>query len=656
MRTIRLVALGLGLSASAAMAQQGPAEDGAHSFDMRCAICHGGDGNGTERGPSLLRFVASNPDPQIASLIRTGRGAMPAHQVANAEMTALLAYLHTLRLPADANPAAGRIATVNLVGGGTLQGTVLNETNFDMQLAGADGRIHLLVRDGEAYREPSLLPKADWPRYDGSYSSNRNSPLRQITSANVRHLELKWLFPIPWAPRLEATPVVLDGIMYVTAANAAYALDAVSGRQLWYYRRPQTPGLLGEAAGGANRGVAVVGNRVLMLTDNAHLLALDRTRGSLLWDVPITDWPKSQYAATGAPLAVGDHVIVGVAGGEEGARGFVASYDVATGKRDWQFWSVPKPGEKLSETWVGSALEHGCGATWMSGSYDPKLDLLYWAIGNPCPDFNGADRQGDNLYTDSVVALSPETGELKWYFQYTPHDTRDWDAEEPLMLLDRPFHGQPRQLLAQANRNGFFVVLDRTNGKFLAATPFIPNATWTSGYSAEGRPLPRPKPPDTTAQGTLECPASAANWMSAAFNPGLSLFFVAASDACSRIKVIPAPFKMGERDFNGAPSYAPGGRRAVRALDLETGKVVWNYWQSPGRPSASGTLSTDGGLVFIGEDSGMFTALDAKTGAPLWHFPANQNFRASPMTYMVGGQQFIAIAGSAGYMAFALSH
>jgi alcohol dehydrogenase (cytochrome c) len=655
MRTIRLVALGLGLFASVAMAAQGPPEDGARSFNVRCAACHGGNGNGTDHGPSLLAFVATNPDPQIAALIRTGRAAMPAHQIADPEMTSLLAYLHTLRLPPDVNQAAARVVTVNLVAGGTLHGTVLNETNFDMQLAGDDGRIHLLVRDGEAYREPPLLEKADWSRYDGSYTSSRSSALRQINSSNVQHLELKWLFPISWAPRLEGTPVVLDGIMYVTAANAAYALDAVTGRQLWSYRRPTNPGLLSEAAGGANRGVAVVGSRVLMLTDNAHLIALDRTRGTLLWDVAMTDWPASQYSATGAPFAIGEHVIVGVAGGEEGARGFVASYSVVTGKRDWQFWTIPKPGEKLSETWVGSALEHGCGATWMSGSYDPKLDLLYWAVGNPCPDFNGEERQGDNLYTDSVLALKPESGELKWYFQFTPHDTYDWDADEPLVLLDQPFHGQPRQLLVQANRNGYFVVLDRTDGKFLSATPFVAHPTWTSGYSPEGRPLPAPEPPASLPPGT-SCPSSGSNWMSAAFNPALKLYYVWANDSCSIIKLIPAPFKMGERFFNGTPTAVPG-RRAIRALDLETGKTVWNYWQTPGRGSSwSGTLFTAGGLVFFGEDSGLFTALDAKTGAPLWHFAANQNFRASPMTYMVGGQQFVAIAGSAGYMAFALSH
>jgi len=625
------------------------------SFDTRCAVCHGGDGNGSERAPSLLDFIASRPDAQIAALIRKGVGAMPAHEIADPEMYSLLAYLHTLQPIAGAGAQAQATTprAVKLAGGETLRGQVLNETNFNLELGTPDGRIHLLTRDGDVYREPALLPKQDWPRYDGSYTSNRHSALAQINTANVRRLSLNWMFPIIGAPRLEATPVVVDGVMYVTAVNAAYALDASSGRQLWSYSRPQTPGLLGEAAGGANRGVGIGADRVVMVTDNAHLLALDKRNGKLLWDVALTDWPESQYSATGAPLVIGDQVFTGVAGGEEGARGFVASFDILTGKRNWQFWSIPNPGEQLAETWVGSALTHGCGATWMSGSYDPKLDLLYWAVGNPCPDFNGADREGTNLYTDSVLALKPETGELKWYFQFTPHDTHDFDAAEPLMLVDAPFGGRPRKLLVQADRNGFFFVLDRTDGALLLATPFVSRITWAKGYTKEGKAILQADI-DPTYQGNLTCPASGTNWMAASYAPSLKLFYFSASDRCRLTKLIPEPFEMGSRFFNGTGSAVPGGTRSVRALDLQTGKTVWDYAQVGTGQSTSGTLATDGGLVFFGEDSGAFTALDARSGKALWHFFANSPFRASPMTYMVGGKQYVCIASAAGFLSFAL--
>jgi alcohol dehydrogenase (cytochrome c) len=372
-----------------------------------------------------------------------------------------------------------------------------------------------------------------------------------------------------------------------------------------------------------------------------------------LWDVALTDWPESQYSATGAPLVIGNQVLTGVAGGEEGARGFVASYDILTGKRNWQFWSIPKPGEKLAETWVGSALTHGCGATWMSGSYDPKLDLLYWAVGNPCPDFNGADREGTNLYTDSVLALKPETGELKWYFQFTPHDTHDFDAAEPLMLVDAPFGGRPRKLLVQADRNGFFFVLDRTDGALLRATPFVSRITWAKGYTKEGNAILQADI-DPTYQGNLSCPAAGTNWMAASYAPSLKLFYFSASDRCRLTKLIPEPFEMGSRFFNGTGSGVPGGTRSVRALDLQTGKTVWDYVQVGAGQSTSGPLATDGDLVFFGEDSGAFIALDARSGKALWHFFANSPFRASPMTYMVGGKQYVCIASAAGFLSFAL--
>ena len=632
-----------------AVAQNG---GGAKSFEARCAVCHGGDGNGSERAPSMLTFANSHNDGEVAALIRKGVNAMPPHNIADGEMRDLLAHVHTLR--AVGGIRARRQVSAKLRSGQTLAGEVLNQTTFNLQLRTADGKIHLLTAAaGGAYDEAAISPKMDWPRYDGSLTGNRNSSLDQIDSKNVQRLALKWIFPVPDAPRLESTPVVVDGVMYVTAVNAVYALDATSGRQLWNYKRAATPGLLGEAAGGANRGVVVEGERLFLLTDNAHLLALNKNTGILLWDRAMTDWPKSQYSATGAPLVIGDMVIAGVAGGEEGARGFVAAYQASTGEEAWRFWTIPKPGEKLAETWQGNALEHGCGATWLSGSYDAALDLLYWSVGNPCPDYNGDERKGDNLYSDSVLALKPKTGELKWYYQFTPHDTHDWDATEPLLLVDETFAGRPRKLLVQANRNGFFFVLDRTNGEFLLGTPYISKSTWASGYTKDGKPILLPGS-DPTPGGTLSCPDSGTNWMSSSYNPVVKLFFFSASDTCGMTRQIPAPFEMGNRFFNGTNSGVPGGTRSIRALDIQTGKTVWSYAQTPGGRSASGTLSTNGGLVFAGEDSGVFTALDAKSGKPLWHFPANETFRASPMTYMVGGKQYVSIAIGAGFLTFGL--
>jgi len=656
MKATPLWLLFVACAVSAQQAPPGSTAAGASSFASRCTVCHGGDGNGTERGPSLRGYVAAHPDEQIAALIRTGVRAMPPHDIAAAEMTGLLAFLHTLGVPEGAQTPARR--SVKLASGATLTGSVLNESGFNLQLATDDGRIHLLTRDGEVFREPSVLPKQDWPRYDGSLTSSRNSALTQINTANVQQLRMAWMLPMPGAPRLESTPVVLDGIMYVTAWNTVIALDATTGRQLWKYQRSENSGLLSEAAGGANRGVGISGSHVFYLTDNAHLLALDRSTGKLLWDVAMTDWPKSQYSATGAPMVIGEHVIVGVAGGEEGARGFVASYKATTGEREWQFWTIPKPGDKdkIASTWIGSALEHGCGATWLSGSYDAALDTLYWPVGNPCPDFNGAERKGDNLYTDSVLALKPATGELKWYFQFTPHDTHDYDSTEPLLLVDENFGGQARKLLVQANRNGFFFVLDRTNGELLLAKPFVSKVTWASGYGKDGRPILNPDV-EPTPEGNLVCPAAGTNWMASSYNPQLKMFYFAATDRCALSKLVPGPFEMGKRFFNGGNSAAPNagpGTHSIRALDIQTGKTIWDYPQVGNGHSWSGILSTDGGLVFFGDDGGVFTALDAKSGKPLWHLVVNDNFRASPMTYMVGGKQYVCIAAAAGFMSFAL--
>jgi len=650
-------------SSTAAMADQS-------IFDTRCAACHGGDGGGSERGPSLLSFVRYHTDAELAGLIQAGRveKGMPAFRLAENDRTALMKELRAVagtnpamatagltgqnrKLPsARAQVGTAHDGSINLADGRTLNGTILNEGDFSAVLSTSDKGFHLLKRDVGGWRENAIEPKSDWTTYHGSLSGNRYSSLEQINSGNVNRLALRWMFPIPSSPRLEATPVVVDGVMYVTGWNEVWALDATTGQQIWVFRPPHTDGLLSEAGRGANRGVAVEGDRLFFVTDNAHLLALDRWTGAKLWDTEMAT-VKDSYSATGAPLVIGDMIISGVAGGEEGARGFVAAYKAATGERVWRFDVIPRRGEKGSETWIGSALEHGCGATWLTGAYDPALDLVYWQTGNPCPDFNGDERKGDNLYTASVIALSAKTGELKWHFQFTPHDVHDWDATEPVVLLDQPWRGQPRKLLVHANRNGFFFVLDRTNGELLLAEPFA-KVNWATGYGKDGRPI-LTENYEPTAEGTLTCPASGGgtNWPGNSWNPITRLFYVRASDWCAIFRKQQDPL-VDNRWMGGAAPNQPGAKNFIRALDIETGRKIWEFaFTGSGR---GGLISTAGNVVLFGSGEGALIALDAKSGAPLWHFSAGQNWQASPMTYMVGGKQYFAIAGPAGVFSFAL--
>lgn len=650
------------MAAVPAFCQQAPTR----SFVTHCTICHGADANGTDRAPGIIAFAGSHSDAEFATLVRTGRldKGMPKFDFNDAEMKALVTYVHGLATgsiqPAPGRGGRGRggagfqphPVTLKLQDGRTLDGTLTSQNTFSATLWTADGKFHLLARDGENYSERAIEPKQDWTSYDGSYNGNRYSRLEQVNTNSVQRLAPAWVFPVPGAPRLEVTPVVIDGVMYITAANEAYALDAVTGKQIWAFRTPRTAGLLSEAGGGANRGVAVAGNRLFMVTDNSHILALDHGTGRKLWDATMAD-SKEGYSATAAPLVVGDLVISGIAGGEEGARGFIDAYDAATGKRVWRFYSIPARGEKGAETWVGNALEHGCGATWLTGSYDPDLQTLYWGVGNPCPDFNGDQRKGDNLYTASIVALDVKTGQLKWYFQATPHDTHDWDASEPIILADEQWEGRPRKLLMQGNRNGFFFVLDRTNGDLLLAKP-IAYVNWATGYGKDRRPIIVPDHFEASAAGTMVC-GGGINWPSASFDPIVKYFYARVSDSCGVFKTNPAPIQIGERFFGGDVGAAPGtpSGGGIRAIDIHTGQLAWEYPLAGGF-GGSGTLATAGGLVFFGETAGTFTAVNSKTGKAVWHFEAGQQWRASPMTYMVGGKQYVVLAGTGGIFSFAL--
>jgi alcohol dehydrogenase (cytochrome c) len=400
----------------------------------------------------------------------------------------------------------------------------------------------------------------------------------------------------------------------------------------------------------------VAGDRVFMVTDAARLLALNRFTGALLWDTEMADW-RQNYGATSAPLVVGSMIVSGNSGGDEGVRGFLAAFDQATGREVWRFWTVPRPGEPGSETWRGKDIEHGCASTWLTGTYDASLDTLYWPTGNPCPDYDGSERLGDNLYSDSILALDPSTGRLKWHFQYTPHDVWDWDAQQPPVLVDAMWHGQMRRLLLHANRNGFFYVLDRTSGALLQATPFVKKLTWAKGIGPDGRPILSPDQ-TPTREGLTVCPAveGATNWFSTAFSPATGLYYVQSLEKCTVYTRSPSTWQAGSSYYSGSTRNVAGEapQKILRAIDLQTGAIRWELPQSGPATSWGGTLATGGGLVFFGDDSGAFAAVDAATGTRLWQFQTNALWKASPMTYVFDGRQHIAVAAGPTIVSFAL--
>jgi alcohol dehydrogenase (cytochrome c) len=503
--------------------------------------------------------------------------------------------------------------------------------------------------------EAIVHPKpGDWPNYNGTLTGNRNSPLDQVNLQNAAKLQLQWTYTIP-SYGLETTPVVVGGMMFVTGNNQVDAISGATGRLIWHYERPKSPSstISGDAAIGVNRGVAVLGDRVFYLTDNAHLIALNRLTGALLWDVDTPEGAPGLFGGTGAPLVVGDLVITGVSGGDNGIRGFVAAYKATTGALAWKFMTIPKPGDTgpVADTWKGSALALGGGSTWTTGSADADAGVVYWPVGNPHPDTDGDERLGSNLYTNSDIALDLKTGKLLWYFQFTPHDLHDWDANQPLVLVDAKWRGQDRKLLLHANRNGFLYVLDRTTGKPLMATKMVDRLTWASGIN-ETDWTPNLLPAnETTVEGTLTCPAvrGATNWYSTAYNPATRLYYVMTVEDCTIYR------KAEDAGYRRYQDPAHPAEKILRAFNIETGKVIWQIsLPGPVQSNYSGVLSTNGGLLFFGESTGGFAAVDAKNGKSLWHFETNHAIKASPMTYAIGGKQYIAIASGPNIFSFAL--
>jgi PQQ-dependent dehydrogenase (methanol/ethanol family) len=604
--------------------------------------------------------------------------------------------IHNVLLHPDQHITAGYgLVTVTLRNGQTLRGFARGRTNFDLQLQDLDGAFHLLqshdigtiaddshslmkplnappdqIQNLIAYLapmagvEPGALkaPNAqyasqpqdvafsrildpqpgDWPTYNGKLDGNRYSSLTQINASNVKELVLRWIFPMPHFG-LESTPIVVDGVMYLSGNNQAYAIDALTGGQIWKYSRPPTPGLVGDASVGTNRGVAVLGDKIFVVTDNAHLLALNRVTGSLVWEVVMPE-EKENYGSTVSPLIVHDTVIAGVSGGDWGMRGFIACYKAATGELVWRHWTLPAKGEPGIETWGKEPLLSG-GSTWLTGTYDKETDTLYWATGNPWPDRDDRDRPGDNLFTDCILALNPHTGALKWYFQFTPHDTADRDATEPPVLIDTEYRGQPRKLLLHADRNGFFYVLDRTNGEVLLAKTFLHRVNWATGIGPDGRPQLAAQPA-TASSRERGCPDNAANWSSTAFNPTTRLYYLMTLEDCHAIE---------PPNSQKAPEDAPG-ERYMRAIDIDSGEVAWEIPQTGPviLKTWSGVLATAGGVVFYGDPNGAFVAVDDHKGKTLWHFDTNVGMKASPMTYAVDGKQFVAVAAGSTFLCFGL--
>ena len=519
--------------------------------------------------------------------------------------------------------------------------------------SGMDAGIGLIdVTQGDLLQRQ---PGNNWVSYNGDYSGRRYSGLTQITPANVGHMAAQWVFHVREAGPLEVTPVVVAGLMFVTSENDAYALDAKTGKQLWHHARAITPGLVDDASMHHNRGVAILGTRIYMETDNAHLLCLDARSGNLIWDVAYATGNKN-YGATSAPLIVKDKVLVGTSGGDDGVRGFLAAFDANTGKEVWRFWTIPAPGEIGSESWPGDMYLHGGGATWMPGTYDPQLNTLYWGTGNPAPDYDGSVRPGDDLYTSCLLALDPDTGKLKWYFQYTPHNLYDYDAVQTPVIVDANFDGKRRRLIVTANRNGFLYLLDRTNGKFLFAKQFSNVQNWATGIDKAGRPISAGLVPDEN--GVRICPAAggATNWYSPSYDPVRRMFYFRSLEACGIFQSRTEPFEEGHSYYSTGTHRAPGetGKGYINALSLDNLDFAWRNLQIGPNQGWGGVMSTATGLVAYGDDAQNFVVLDGHTGKPLWHFNLGQMVHASPMTYAVGGKQYFAIAAGSDLFTFAL--
>jgi alcohol dehydrogenase (cytochrome c) len=494
----------------------------------------------------------------------------------------------------------------------------------------------------------------DWLTYSGNYQSLRFSPLKQITTENVNRIKTTWVYQFKNIGRQETSPIVADGVMYITESpTIVTALDVRTGRTLWTWRRQFSRFVKTIGFGQSNRGLAILDDTVYVGALDCYLVALDAKTGAVRWEIKVGD-NSTGHSITAAPLAIDGKIIVGISGGEAGIRGFLDAYDAKTGKLVWRTWTVPGPGEPGHDTWSGDSWKTGAGSTWLTGSYDHELDLLFWGTGNPGPDWNGDSRLGDNLYTCSLLAIEAKTGRLRWYFQFTPHDVHDWDANQIPVLIDTVWQGRQRKLVAVANRNGFYYLLDRVTGEFLLGVPYA-KQTWAKGLDTKGRPIVLPNT-EPTIEGNLVWPSlqGATNWFSPSYSPLTKMFYVP-------VREMGAYYYKGEAEYKPGTFFAGGGERAlegdkaygaIRALDVSTGKKKWEFrLQSP---LWSGLLATAGGVVFGGSNEGNFYALDALTGKPLWEFQTGGYITANPISFLIDDKQHIAIAAGQGLFVFGL--
>lgn len=606
---------------------------GAALYGSGCVTCHGTGGVGSA-GPSLKLGNLRNGDSDwaIFRVIRDGvpGTAMPPHALPDGDIWSLVALVRSFQSSAAPATASGRAPRA-----------VPPVTP---------------ARLLDAAAEPD-----DWLTYTGTYAGIRHSALDQVNPDNAAQLGIRWVHQFEGNARLvEATPLVNGGVMYVTEPpSTVHALDAATGETLWTYAYTNAPDVA-VCCGYVNRGVAVAGDTVYLATTDVHLVALDAATGNLRWKVRVEDYRATATSMTGAPLVVGDKVIVGVGGGDMGARGFVDARSVEDGRQLWRFYTVPGPGEPGHETWSGDSWRHGGGGTWLTGTYDPALKLLYWAVGNPGPDYQGETRQGDNLYTSSVVALDVDTGRLAWHFQFSPHDERDWAANQSPALVDLPWQGTVRPLILWANRNGFYYVLDRSTGEFLLGRPFA-KQNWAQGLDARGRPIEIPGArPDVRGKATWPNPLGALSWQSTTYSPRTNLFYIPALEWGQVIykDAKPVEYEFGQMFLGGGHRSIPGNEQlyfAIRALDPSTGDLRWEY-RRPERDNwwkTGGLVSTAGDVVFGGENREFFV-LDARDGRELWRRNVGGRINASPITYAVDGRKYFALAAGRSIVAVAL--
>jgi alcohol dehydrogenase (cytochrome c) len=603
-------------------------QEGARIFRERCTACHGGDGSGGPHAPSLTRpaYVHGDSDLTIYKTLRDGipGTSMPSAGLSIIQLLQVTAHVKSLQANVQEARRAGTPSSA------------IQVSSEDLQAAG--------TRPDE------------WLMYSGSYNGWRRSPLAQITPANVGSLRARWIKQFDSNdPYIEATPLTIGGTIFMVApASTVSALDAKTGETIWEYKR-NIPTDLPLCCGRNNRGLAAYGHAVFLGTLDGYLVAIDASNGKVIWQTLVAS-SADGYSITGAPLAVNGSIVVGIAGGEYGTRGFLAAYDASTGKQQWRFSTIPGPGEVGHETWKNDAWRTGGGPTWNTGSYDPETDLLYWGVGNPSPLYAGDVRPGDNLFTDSVIALHAKTGKLAWYFQFTPHDEHDWDSTQTPVLADLSINGVVRKVICWPNRNGFYYVLDRVSGEFLAGVPFV-ELNWASGLTPAGRPILTDFA-RISAGGRRVKPGAdgGTNWQNPAFDPKRSLIFVSASESSSVYTSVP-PNRVARGQhglyFGSGWSQAEPTIRVIRALDAASGQRKWEYYPSTSKREYGGLLSTDGGLVF-GTSGGVLFALDADTGREVWRLPLGGATMAAPISFALDGHQVIAVAAGRALFVFGL--